>query len=75
MSGKSSGKKRNRAAQSQQHGYQEQPPDHSAKPGIGEAGGARIEKNPIKQRLFDKLRNLELRRRQQEEEKEKEGGR
>ena len=64
MSGKSEGKKRNRAAQSEQHGYQETPEDIARQPGLGEAGGATIETRE-KERVLEKMRRLEEKRRQQ----------
>lgn len=68
MSGKGSGKKRNRAAQSEQHGYQEPQVGHAAKPGAGEAGGG-TQKTPEKQRVLEKMRELE-RRLQEQKKKE-----
>lgn len=67
MSGKGSGKKRNRAAQSLQHGYQEHPADAARKPDVGEAGGATLDEGiNDRQRILEKLRELDERRREQE---------
>lgn len=66
MSGKGAGKKRNRAAQSEQHGYQERPEEVASKPEVGEAGGANLEEKTEKQRVIEKLRDLEKRRRERE---------
>lgn len=66
MSGKGAGKKRNRAAQSEQHGYQEPQVDQSNKPGTGKTAGSGLEKNPEKQRVLEKLRDLQKRLRQKE---------
>ncbi len=67
MSGKSEGKKRNRAAQSEQHGYQEPPDIEAVKPEAGEEAGARLEGEGEKERVLEKLRRLEEQRRQKEE--------
>ncbi len=64
MSGKGEGKKRNRAAQSEQHGFQERSLEKAEKPAGEET---RQVANHEKQRVVDKLRRLEERRRQQEE--------
>jgi len=64
MSGKGSGKKRNRSAQSSQHGFHEYPEDTARRPGVGEAGGATLEEGEERQRIIDKLRELEERRRE-----------
>lgn len=69
MSGKGEGKKRNRAAQSEQHGFQERPLEQASRPAAGEPGGAEIEKSE-KQRVLEKMRDLEERRRQKEEQPE-----
>ncbi len=69
MSGKGEGKKRNRAAQSEQHGFQERPLEQASRPAAGEAGGAELEK-PEKPRALEKMRDLEERRRQKEEQPE-----
>ncbi len=65
MSGKAAGKKRNRAAQSEQHGFQENPADiagkNSDKHGEKERGST-----SGKQRVMEKLRDLERRRRERE---------
>ncbi len=63
MSGKGEGKKRNRAAQSEQHGFQERPLEKAEKP-VREEGNPG--ENQEKPRVVEKLRNLEKRRRQQE---------
>lgn len=66
MSGKGAGKKRNRAAQSEQHGYQEPQADHATKPGAGEYElGSAEERAAEKQRIIDKLRQLEERQKEQ----------
>lgn len=65
MSGKGTGKRRNRAAQSGQHGYHEPQMNHTVKPGAGEAAGAKTEKAPAKQRVLEKMRNLEQRLQEQ----------
>lgn len=62
MSGKADGKRRNRAAQSEPHGYQEYPEERAGKP-VGRKG--RGAPGNEKQRLADKLRLLEERRRQE----------
>lgn len=67
MSGKDEGKKRNREAQSQQHGFQESPIERARKPGPGESGGTGIESGAEKERVLEKMRELEERRRQREE--------
>jgi hypothetical protein len=62
MSGKGAGKKRNRAAQGEPHGYQERPTDVASKvPGKDNREGY-----PEKTRIIDKLRDLEQRRRDRE---------
>lgn len=65
MSGKGTGKRRNRAAQSGQHGYHEPQVNRAAEPGTGEAAGASIEKPPEKQRVLEKMRKLAGRTREQ----------
>lgn len=63
MSGKGAGKKRNRAAQSDQHGYQERPGEKAGKQGAGDSGSAdRNSRQVEKQRVIDKLRDLQKRR-------------
>lgn len=64
MSGKSAGKERNRAAQSEQHGYQE-PKDIKTEKRSGETE-VRNEKRSVKERVLQKLKGLEERRRDQE---------
>lgn len=59
MSGKGSGKKHNRAAQSDQHGFQGNPTEVARKPLVGEAGGASLEKKVEKLRVLEKMRELE----------------
>lgn len=59
MSGKASGKKRNRAAQSEQHGFQQPPSEKAAGP--DRATGSEKEKRG-KQRILEKLRELERQR-------------
>lgn len=66
MSGKGEGKKRNRAAQSEQHGLQERPEEIAHKPESGEAGGASLEGKSEKERVIEKLRDLEKRRSEKE---------
>lgn len=61
MSGKGAGKKRNRAAQSEPHGYQEQPEDRAGKPAAGKVRGATERASSEKQRVLDKLRDLQRR--------------
>lgn len=68
MSGKGEGKRRNRAAQSLQHGYRERPEEKAARPDAGEKGGAGVDTQPERQRTLDKMRELEERRRDQEKE-------
>lgn len=63
MSGKGAGKKRNRAAQSDQHGYQERPGDIAGKQD-GAGGINRDKQSSGKQRILEKLRDLEKRRRE-----------
>ncbi len=64
MSGKGEGKKRNRAAQSEQHGFQERPLEKAEKPAREEGHPRESREKP---RVLEKLRNLAERRRQQEE--------
>lgn len=66
MSGKGSGKKRNRAAQSGQHGFQNPQSEAAIKPDTGEKSGAQHELAEEKQRVLDKLKRLE-RQRQEED--------
>lgn len=68
MSGKGEGKKRNRAAQSEQHGFQESSVDKAARPAAGETAGtgAGAAERPEKQRVLEKMHDLEERRRQKE---------
>lgn len=61
MGGKGAGKKRNRAAQSEQHGYQEQPEERAGKPATGKSPGATEKAAGEKQRVLDKLRDLQRR--------------
>lgn len=70
MSGKGEGKKRNREAQSEQHGFQESPIDRARKSGPGESTGTRIESTVEKERVLEKMRELEERRRKQEGEED-----
>lgn len=65
MSGKSAGKKRNRAAQSEQHGFQENPADIAGK-NNDRAGDEHRGPGSEKQRASEKLRDLERRRRDRE---------
>lgn len=67
MSGKGSGKKRNRAAQSLQHGYQEHPQDAAHKRGAGVVGGDHLDDRSERQIILDQLRELDQRRRDQED--------
>jgi hypothetical protein len=68
MSGKSAGKKRNRAAQSEPHGYQEHPGERAEKdrktrgPGRNRPAADTGER----QRVTEKMRDLEQRRRDKE---------
>lgn len=62
MGGKASGKKRNRAAQGEPHGYHERPSDIASGAGTGVNG----EGNSEKQRTIEKLRELEQRQRDRE---------
>lgn len=64
MSGKGSGKKRNRAAQGEPHGYHERPSDIAS--GGGRPSSGSKESRNEKQRTIDKLRDLERRRRDKE---------
>lgn len=64
MGSKGAGKKRNRAAQSDQHGYQERPGDIAGKQEGAGGGISSDKKSSGKQRLLDKLRDLEKRRRE-----------
>ena len=66
MSGKGVGKKRNRAAQSEQHGYQERPGDKASKPRGGKSRGAPLEETGERERIMEKLRELDKRRREEE---------
>ncbi|MHB8859934.1 MAG: hypothetical protein ACYC6Z_10710 [Thermoleophilia bacterium] len=65
MSGKGAGKKRNRAAQSEQHGYQGRPGDAAAKRG-GKTRNAPLEDTSERERIMEKLRELDERRREEE---------
>jgi hypothetical protein len=67
MSGKGAGKKRNRAAQSLQHGYQEHPEDVAGKTDAGEPKGATKDGRTDRQRILDQLRELDERRREGEQ--------
>lgn len=67
MSGKGAGKKRNRAAQSQQHGYQEHPQDAAVKPDAGKIRGADHDAQDRRERIMEKLRELDEQRREEEE--------
>ena len=64
MSGKSEGKERNRAAQSEQHGYQE-PKDIKATSPVREPVAEEANRPSAKRRVLDKIRDLERRRRDQ----------
>lgn len=66
MSGKATGKKRNRAAQSLQHGYQEHPEDAAVKSGKRGRKGAVLDDRTDRQRILDQLRELDEKRREQE---------
>lgn len=66
MSGKGSGKKRNRAAQSEQHGFQQPSSEKAAKDKKAKGGDKKATRG--KQRLLDKLRELNRERKEQEEE-------
>lgn len=66
MSGKAEGKKRNRAAQSEPHGYKESPSELADKTG-GQNGGKGPGDTGEKQRTIDKIRDLERRRRERDE--------
>jgi len=67
MSGKGAGKKRNRAAQSLQHGYQEHPEDVAGKTKGKETGHKSNDGRSDRQRIMDQLRELEEQRRESEE--------
>ena len=64
MGSKGAGKKRNRAAQSDQHGYQERPGEVAGKQEGAGGGMNRDKQSTGKQRLLDKLRDLDKRRRE-----------
>ncbi len=71
MSGKAAGKKRNRAAQSEQHGYQESPKDIADKSGaVGVNGAGHTPESEDRKRVGEKLRKLERRRRGKDEDKD-----
>lgn len=70
MGGKGAGKKRNRAAQSEQHGYQEHPEERAGKPSPGKTGTEGVN-NSEKQRVLDKLKSLQQRQRDRLKESEK----
>lgn len=61
MSGKGAGKKRNRAAQSEPHGVQENPESRASKPAAGRAPGSPEKNTGERQRVLDKLRSLQKR--------------
>lgn len=67
MSGKGSGKKRNRAAQSEQHGYQEPHADPVTGHDEGTAAGPGAENLPEKQRVIARIREMEQRRRDRQQ--------
>lgn len=62
MSGKSEGKKRNRAAQSEQHGFQQPPAEKAAGTDAAQSTAGESAKHDRK-RVLEKLRDLEKRRR------------
>lgn len=64
MSGKGSGKKRNRAAQSEQHGFQQPLSEKAGSDAKGKTGGDRDAGEG--QRVREKLKDLEQRRRDRE---------
>ncbi|HDZ59460.1 MAG TPA: hypothetical protein ENH44_01575 [Actinobacteria bacterium] len=72
MSGKAAGKKRNRAAQSEQHGYQESPTDIADKSGtVGVNGSGGTPETEERKRVSEKLRNLERSRRDKDQGKDR----
>ncbi|MHB0866044.1 MAG: hypothetical protein ACYC6B_01930 [Thermoleophilia bacterium] len=66
MSGKGSGKKRNRASQSEQHDYQEPHSKPVAGHSEGAAAGAHPESPSEKQRVLSRIRDMERQRRERQ---------
>lgn len=66
MSGKGTGKKRNRAAQSLQHGYREDPENVAMKPGKRGRKVVIKDDRTDRQRILDQLRELDEKRREQD---------
>jgi hypothetical protein len=64
MSGKSEGKKRNRAAQSEQHGFQQPKADKATGTKASDAATRGSGKEKRKQRVQEKLKDLENRQRE-----------
>jgi hypothetical protein len=64
MSGKGEGKRHNRAAQSQQHGFQEPASDHSPEPGALADVAESVESE--KEKVLKRMRRLEEKRREEE---------
>ncbi|MHB0915628.1 MAG: hypothetical protein ACYC5A_00560 [Thermoleophilia bacterium] len=69
MSGKASGKKRNRAAQSEQHGVQQSPSEKAAGARIGQNKPA-FDSESNKERLLEKLKKLNRERKGRDGEKD-----
>lgn len=65
MSGKATGKKRNRAAQSEQHGFQQAPSEKAAGAKTGRSKPA-FDSARNKQRLLEKLQELNRERKEQD---------
>jgi len=65
MSGKGTGKKHNRAAQSLQHGYQEHPEDVVVKPKKRAVRAVVHDDRTDRQRILDQLRELDEKRHEQ----------
>jgi hypothetical protein len=71
MSGKGSGKKRNRAAQSEQHGFQQSPSEKSASADTDKKSGTGKKKGSDRKRVLKKLKELDRQRHDEEDEKPK----
>jgi len=66
MSGKGTGKKHNRAAQSSQHGFQVSPKNTAVKSGRRASRKVVVDDRTDRQRILDQLRELDAKRREQE---------
>jgi len=66
MSGKGTGKKRNRAAQSLQHGYNENPENIAMKPRKRTRKAVVNDDRSYRERILDQLKELDQKRREEE---------